>query len=98
MAKITKEAVKKEIDEMTSKEGDFQDVTKGRPRKVKDQIVRTNIDAPVGLLSELDRVASSLNISRQALIKTWLLDGLNNHYQSQFARIQLLERKSINEG
>ena len=93
---MDKKDVEQEIKEMTSQEGDFAETPAARGRskkKTETKIVRTNIDAPVGLLAELDKVSQSLNISRQALIKTWLLAALDHHYQSQLARLKLSEAK-----
>lgn len=93
MTKISKdklEAAKAEAELLQSNsEDDITEVRPGRPKKVDTKIVRTNLDIPVGMLSELDKISKSLNISRQALMKTWLLDQLNSHYQAQYARKQV---------
>ncbi len=41
---------------------------------------RVNVDFNINMLRELDDIASELNISRQALIKTYLRQALNSHY------------------
>jgi hypothetical protein len=48
--------------------------------KIKHPVQRVNVDFTVDMLAELDKVASELNISRQALIKTYLRQSLNQHY------------------
>jgi len=48
--------------------------------KIKYPVQRVNVDFTVDMLAELDKVASELNISRQALIKTYLRQSLDQHY------------------
>jgi len=48
--------------------------------KMKYPIQRVNVDFTVGMLNELDKVASELNISRQALIKSYVRQSLDQHY------------------
>ena len=48
--------------------------------KKKYPVQRVNVDFTVEMLAELDKVASELNISRQALIKTYLRQALNQHH------------------
>jgi hypothetical protein len=43
-------------------------------------IQRVNVDFTAPMLAELDKAASELNISRQAVIKTLLRQGLDLHY------------------
>ena len=43
-------------------------------------IQRVNVDFSVDMLKELDTLAKELNISRQALIKTYLRQSLDQHY------------------
>ena len=55
----------------------------GRPFKKiekRDEIIKSNLDLTTKMASELDEMASSLNISRQALIKVWLRQALDTHY------------------
>ena len=47
--------------------------------KIKYPVQRVNVDFTVDMLAELDKVASELNISRQALIKTYLRQSLDQH-------------------
>ena len=44
---------------------------------------RVNVDFTVELLQELDAVASELNISRQAVIESYLRQALDQHYQAR---------------
>ena len=41
---------------------------------------RVNVDFTLDMLKELDAVARDLNISRQAVIKTYLRQALDQHY------------------
>ena len=40
---------------------------------------RVNVDFTLGMLAELDVIASELNISRQAVIKTYLRQAMDQH-------------------
>ena len=48
--------------------------------KVKYPTQRVNVDFTIKMLNELDTIASELNISRQAVIKTYLRQALDQHY------------------
>jgi hypothetical protein len=48
--------------------------------KIKHPVQRVNVDFTVDMLKELDKVAGELNISRQALIKTYVRHALDQHY------------------
>jgi len=48
--------------------------------EMKPAIKRVNVDFSVDMLKELDILAGELNISRQALIKTYLRQSLDQHY------------------
>jgi hypothetical protein len=52
----------------------------------KDEIIKVNIDLSETMLRELDQVAILLNISRQAVIKNFIKDGLDRHFMGQKAR------------
>jgi hypothetical protein len=54
--------------------------------KMKYPVRRVNVDFNVKMLKELDDIASELNISRQALIKTYLRSALDNHYIARQSR------------
>jgi hypothetical protein len=49
-------------------------------------VQRVNVDFTAPMLEELDRQAQELNISRQAVIKTLLRQGLDQHYASTAGR------------
>ena len=48
--------------------------------EMKPAIQRVNVDFTVDMLKELDTIARELNISRQAVIKTYLRQSLDQHY------------------
>ncbi len=61
------------------------------PREVPDvppesMIIKVNVDLSETMLSELDQVAILLNISRQAVIKNFIKEGLDRHFIGQKAR------------
>jgi len=45
--------------------------------KVADSIKRVNVDMPLWVLRGLDAEASRRGVTRQSLIKTWLVDRLD---------------------
>jgi metal-responsive CopG/Arc/MetJ family transcriptional regulator len=49
-------------------------------------IQRVNVDVTASMLEELDKVATDLNVSRQAVIKTMVRQALDRHYLAQRAR------------
>jgi hypothetical protein len=49
-------------------------------------IQRVNVDFTREMLDELDEAARRLNISRQAVIKTLVREGLDRRYLSESAR------------
>ena len=49
-------------------------------------IQRVNIDFTQAMLNELDEAAKELNISRQAIVKTFVRQALDQHYLAQKAR------------
>ncbi len=51
---------------------------KGRPKK-RDDIHTVNVDLSLEMLERLDQVANYLNISRQAVIKSFCLSSLTQH-------------------
>ena len=48
--------------------------------KMMPPVQRVNVDFTAAMLSELDSAAKELNISRQAVIKTLVRQGLDRHY------------------
>ena len=54
-------------------------------------IQRVNLDLTAGMLGELDKTAQELNVSRQAVIKIFVRQALDQHYIAQNAlRVQLV--------
>ena len=49
-------------------------------------IQRVNIDFTQAMLNELDEAAKELNISRQAIVKTFVRQALDQHYLARKAR------------
>ena len=47
---------------------------------MKKPIQRVNVDFVEEMLAELDAIAEQLNISRQAVIKSYLRQALDQHY------------------
>ena len=54
--------------------------------KMTAPIQRVNVDFTAKMLTELDEAAGDLNISRQAVIKTLVRLGLNQHYLTNNAK------------
>ena len=48
--------------------------------EMKPPVKRVNVDFSLDMLKELDAIAKELNISRQAVIKTYLRQALDQHY------------------
>ncbi len=48
--------------------------------KMKYPIRRVNVDFTLNTLEEVDAIARELNISRQALVKTYIRQSLDQHY------------------
>ena len=53
---------------------------------VRPSIQRVNVDFSTPMLKELDHEAETLNISRQAIIKTMLREALDRRHIAQQAR------------
>jgi hypothetical protein len=54
--------------------------------RIMAPIQRVNVDFSATMLDELDRTAKELNISRQAVIKTLVRQGLDQHYLAKGTR------------
>ena len=54
--------------------------------KMMPPIQRVNVDFTQPVLNELDAAARELNISRQAVIKTLVRQGLDRHYLARHSR------------
>lgn len=99
MSKISKRKNKtasiEEIEEMALKGKDtsayFSKPKRMPPREVQkipaqDEIVKVNVDVTESFLHELDAIAIFLNISRQAVMKMYLKDGVDRHFLAKQAR------------
>jgi hypothetical protein len=53
--------------------------------EMKPAIQRVNVDFSVDMLKELDTIAKELNISRQAVIKAYLRQSIDQHYLARKA-------------
>ena len=53
---------------------------------VRPAVQRINVDFTAPMLKELDREAETLNISRQAVIKSMVREALDRRYLAQKAR------------
>jgi hypothetical protein len=48
--------------------------------EMRSPIQRVNVDFTLDMLKELDDIAKKMNISRQAMIKSYLRQALDQHY------------------
>jgi hypothetical protein len=87
MKRIRKSAGPISADAIAGSADRGKDVTrfsKGEGRMVHP-IQRVNVDLTAAMLEELDRAAQELNVSRQAVIKTFVRQALDRHYLAQRA-------------
>ena len=63
--------------------------------KGADWTKRLNLDIPIWAVNELDREAKRRGISRQALIKTWLIDQLDTIREKQVGQGALSFREHV---
>jgi hypothetical protein len=54
--------------------------------KMMQPIQRVNVDFTASMLRELDQTAAELNVSRQAVIKAFVRQALDQHHLAQGAR------------
>jgi hypothetical protein len=76
---ITVEEFDRLFDEGSDEIEQFIDRSKGRMVYPKPQ--RVNVDFPPMMVRDLDAVATTRGVTRQALIKMWLADKLDEHRQ-----------------
>ena len=74
---ITVEEFDKLFDDGSDEIEDFLDRSKGK--LVPPAFRRVNVDFPPPMVRALDAVASTRGVTRQALIKIWLADKLDEH-------------------
>ena len=74
-------------DEIAEKAMNGEDISPFFTNKggMKKAIQRVNVDFSVEMLNELDALARELNISRQAVIKTYLRQSLDQHHLARQA-------------
>ena len=87
MKRVTNKLTADEIANMAER---GEDITRyfSNKGKIKYPVKRVNVDFSVIMLKELDDIANELNISRQALIKTYLRHALDNHYLARQSSIR----------
>ena len=64
-------------EEFDRKADNGEDITPYLDFKKAVVVMRVNVDFPAWMVKRLDREATKLNISRQAVIKMWLHDRLS---------------------
>ena len=77
---ITVEEFDKMFDDASDEIDDFIDWSKGKVVYPKPQ--RVNVDFPPMMVHDLDAVATARGVTRQALIKMWLADKLDEHHRN----------------
>lgn len=83
MKKASKKVKKKiSADEIAEMAEQGKDISRffSNSGAIKRSIQRVNVDFTVEMLKELDLIANELNIGRQAVIKTYLRQALDQHY------------------
>jgi hypothetical protein len=78
MKKTVNKPTADEIAEMADNGKDISKYFTNKGR-MKQPVQRVNVDFTVEMLHELDQIAAELNISRQAVIKTYLRQSLDQH-------------------
>ena len=78
MKKMYKKSTADEIANMADRGEDISRYFT-RKGKMKYPTQRVNVDFTVEMLKELDEMAGELNISRQAVIKSYLRQALDQH-------------------
>lgn len=98
MSKTSKTKKAKSIEEIETRALRGEDTSKYfskpkrmPPREVKkiaaqEGIVKVNVDVTDSFLRELDEISIFLNISRQAVMKTFLKEGVDRHFLAKQAR------------
>lgn len=79
---IRKKATSVSADEIARRASGGEDVSQFFTNKGRmvSPVQRVNVDFASTMLEELDRAASDLNVSRQAVVKTLLRQALDQHY------------------
>jgi hypothetical protein len=74
------------IAEMADRGQDISAHFTNRFTVVKPAVQRVNVDFTAPMIKELDREAETLNISRQAVIKTMVREALDRRYLARQTR------------
>ncbi len=82
----TKPSDAEEIAQMADRGVDISAHFSNQFTVVRPAVHRVNVDVTAPMLQELDREAASLNISRQAVIKTMLREALDRRHLAHQAR------------
>jgi hypothetical protein len=85
--KASSKKKKLSADEIAEKAMSGEDISQFFTNKgeMRLPIQRVNVDFNLDMLKELDDLARELNISRQAVIKTYLRQSLDQHYLARKA-------------
>ena len=77
-------------DEIAEKAMSGEDISEFFTNKgqMRPAVQRVNVDFSVDMLKELDTLAKELNISRQAVIKTYSRQSLDQHYLARDKRLR----------
>ena len=98
MRKIRKKSKKISIEKIEAMSLRGEDTSQyfGNPKKMPprevhkmsnpENIIKVNVDLTETFLTELDEIALFLNVSRQAVMKSLLKDGVDRHFLAQHAR------------
>ncbi len=86
MKKTYKKVTADEIADMADRGEDISKYFTNKG-KMKYPTQRVNVDFTVDMLEELDEIARELNISRQAVIKTFLRQALDQHYLAKKKKV-----------
>ncbi len=88
MKATSKNKQKPSADEIAEMAMSGKDISKffSNSGQMKPPVQRVNVDFTVDMLKELDELARELNISRQAVIKSFLRQVLDQHNLAKKAR------------
>ena len=78
---ITAEEFDRLFDDGSDEIDDYVDWSNAKLDPPKPQ--RVNVDFPPTMVRDLDAVATARGVTRQALIKMWLADKLDEHWRGQ---------------
>ena len=87
-SKWTKRSIDAEIEQLKPRSEDdivaVKPRRRGRPKQY--ETIKTNLDLTEEFIDQLDRVAQTYGLNRQALIKHFILNGLQEHYRVESLR------------